>query len=71
VIRAEAAVNLAHAIDELPEDQRVAVRMRHLDGLGIDQIAEKMDKTPAAIAGLIRRGLQSLRERLAGGSTWL
>jgi len=71
VIKAEAALNLAHAIDELPEPQRIAVRMRHLEGLGIDEVAAAMDKTPAAAAGLIRRGLQSLRERLAGDTSWL
>ena len=71
VIKAEAALNLANAIDELPEQQRVAVRRRHLDGLGIDQIAAEMDKTPAAVAGLIRRGLETLRERLAGNTSWL
>ena len=71
VIKAEAALNLAHAIDELPEQQRIAVRMRHLDGRGIDEVAVTMDKTPAAVAGLIRRGLQTLRERLAGDTNWL
>jgi RNA polymerase sigma-70 factor (ECF subfamily) len=71
VIRAEAAVNLAQALDELPDAQRQAVRMRHLEGRGIDEIAEAMDKTPAAVAGLIRRGLQTLRERLGRSTTWL
>jgi RNA polymerase sigma-70 factor (ECF subfamily) len=71
VIKAEAALNLARAIDELPEQQRIAVRMRHLEGTGIDEIAATMGKTPAAVAGLIRRGLQSLRERLAGDTSWL
>jgi RNA polymerase sigma-70 factor, ECF subfamily len=71
VIKAEAARNLTVAIDELPEQQRVAVQMRHLEGRGIEEIAAAMNKTPAAVAGLIRRGLQTLRERLAGDTTWL
>jgi RNA polymerase sigma-70 factor (ECF subfamily) len=72
VIRAEAALNLARAIDELPAAQRTAVRMRHLEGCGIQQIAEAMEKSPTAVAGLIRRGLQALREKLAGGDTsWM
>jgi RNA polymerase sigma-70 factor (ECF subfamily) len=71
VIKAEAAINLAQAIDELPEQQRIAVRMRHLDGLGIDETAAAMNKTPAAVAGLIRRGLQTLRERLTGDTSWI
>ena len=71
VIKAEAALNLAQAIDELPEQQRIAVRMRHLEGRGIEDVAAAMDKTPAAAAGLIRRGLQTLRERIAGGTSWI
>jgi RNA polymerase sigma-70 factor (ECF subfamily) len=71
VIRAEAALNLAEALDQLPDAQRDAVRMRHLEGRGVDDIAEAMDKTPAAVAGLVRRGLQTLREQLAGDTTWI
>jgi RNA polymerase sigma-70 factor (ECF subfamily) len=71
VIKAEAALNLAREIDALPAEQCIAVRMRHLEGRGVDEIAAAMNKTPAAAAGLIRRGLQTLRERLAGGTSWL
>jgi len=71
VIKAEAALNLAHAIDELPDGQRVAVRMRHLEGCSIDEIAEAMQKSPAAVAGLIRRGLDALRQQLTGDTSWL
>jgi RNA polymerase sigma-70 factor (ECF subfamily) len=71
VIKAEAALNLAHAIDDLPEQQRNAVRMRHLEGRSIDEIAAELQKTPAAVAGLIRRGLQELRERVSSDSSWL
>jgi RNA polymerase sigma-70 factor, ECF subfamily len=71
VIKAEAALNLANAIEQLPDDQQTAVRMRHLEGRGIDEIATAMEKSPAAVAGLVRRGLQSLRERLTGDTTWL
>jgi RNA polymerase sigma-70 factor (ECF subfamily) len=71
VIKAEAALNLAHAIDALPDAQRTAVRLRHLEGCSIQEIADAMDKTPTAVAGLIRRGLQSLREKLSGDTSWL
>jgi len=69
VIKAEAALNLANALDQLPEPQQLAVRMRHLEGRGIDEIAAAMNKTPAAVAGLVRRGLQGLRDQL-GSTTW-
>ena len=71
VIRAEAALHLAKALDELPEDQRIAVRMRHLEGSSLEEISKAMDKTPPAAAGLIRRGLQTLREKLGGDTSWI
>jgi RNA polymerase sigma-70 factor (ECF subfamily) len=71
IVRAEAALNLARAIDELPDAQRTAVRMRHLEGRGIQEIADAMDKTPTAVAGLVRRGLEALRQKLAGDTSWL
>jgi RNA polymerase sigma-70 factor (ECF subfamily) len=71
VIRAEAALNLAEAIENLPDAQRVAVRMRHLEGCSIEKIADELQKTPAAIAGLLRRGLQALRDELKGDTTWI
>jgi RNA polymerase sigma-70 factor (ECF subfamily) len=55
---------LAQAVEALPEDQRLAVQMRHLDGASVAAIAEAMDKTPAAVAGLLRRGMQALRDEL-------
>jgi DNA-directed RNA polymerase specialized sigma24 family protein len=39
--------------------------MRHLHGLSLAEIAEAMGKTPPAVAGLIRRGISTLRESLA------
>jgi len=71
VIKAESALNLAQALDTLPEPQRIAVRMRHLEGCGIDEIATALDKTPAAVAGLVRRGLQTMRQQLTGDTSWI
>ena len=53
---------LAKALGELPEDQRLAVEMKHLRGLSVAQIAEQMAKTRPAIIGLLFRGLKRLRE---------
>jgi DNA-directed RNA polymerase specialized sigma24 family protein len=30
----------------------------------LDQVAERLDRSPAAVAGLIKRGLRALREQL-------
>jgi RNA polymerase sigma-70 factor (ECF subfamily) len=64
-MRGEEAALLARALDTLPEDQREAVRLRHLEGCPLAQIAEQLGRSPAAAAGLIKRGLQALRGKLA------
>lgn len=61
LIKAESALNLAIALDKLPADQRTAVTLRHLSGLSLAEMAVAMNKTPAAVAGLLRRGISQLR----------
>jgi RNA polymerase sigma-70 factor (ECF subfamily) len=61
-IRHELWDRLAIAMAQLPEDQRRAVEMRHIEGLSVAEIATKMDRTSASVAGLLRRGLDSLRD---------
>ena len=63
-IRGESAIRLAAALNKLPDDQRLAVQLRHLEGMGLQQISDQMERTPPAVAGLIQRGLRGLRERL-------
>lgn len=60
-IRAEAAIKLARALRQLPEDQREAVRLRHLEGWSLSELAEHFDRSQFAVAGLVKRGLQTLR----------
>lgn len=57
----EAVVSLQQAIDQLPEDQRTAVTLKHLDGFGITQIATKMNRSNTTVAGLLKRGIATLR----------
>jgi RNA polymerase sigma-70 factor (ECF subfamily) len=63
-MRAEDAERLVRALAALPEDQREAVRLRHLEGWPLTAIAEKLDRSLAAAAGLIKRGMQTLRDAL-------
>jgi len=65
-MRGEEAERLTQALAALPEDQREAVRLRHLEGWPLADIARHMDRTPAATAGLIKRGMQALRRQLHG-----
>ena len=61
-MRGEQAVQLAEAIESLPTDQREAIRLRYLEGLTLKELAEQLDRSEAAVAGLLKRGLRKLRD---------
>ena len=64
VERNERAFRIAEALESLPEDQRVAVELHHREGYSVSETAEKMNRTRASVAGLLRRGFGELREQL-------
>ena len=68
VMRGEAAIRLTVAMQRLPRDQHEAVRLRHLEGCSLAQIAERFGRTEVAVAGLLKRGLRGLRKRLVAPS---
>ena len=63
-MRGERAVELARTLERLPPDQREAVRLRHLEGWPLVRIADQMGRSESATVGLIKRGMQKLREYL-------
>jgi RNA polymerase sigma-70 factor, ECF subfamily len=63
-MRGEEALRLARAMEGLPHAQREAVRLRHLEGWPLARIASELGKSVPATAGLIKRGMQSLRHKL-------
>jgi RNA polymerase sigma-70 factor (ECF subfamily) len=65
VMRAERFITLAEALARLPQDQRLVIELHHLQDRTLPEISREMNRTPAAVAGLLRRGLKTLRERLA------
>jgi RNA polymerase sigma-70 factor (ECF subfamily) len=64
VEQGEQLLRLADALMQLPEAQRQAVELRHLQGLSLNAIAEHMGRTAGGVAGLLHRGLLRLRTLL-------
>jgi RNA polymerase sigma-70 factor (ECF subfamily) len=57
----EQLLRLAGALARLPEVQRRAVELRHLQELPIAEISRLMNRTTPSVGGLIQRGLKGLR----------
>src|SRR4029077_16133041 len=66
VIRQEELLRMAESLSALPDAQRRAIEMHHLQGLPLAEIADVLGSSKAAVAGLLHRGLKSLRGRLGG-----
>jgi RNA polymerase sigma-70 factor (ECF subfamily) len=64
VQRHEEAVRLAEALAELPEDNREALVLHYCEGLPLGEVAGRMGRTTASVAGLLKRGLKRLCELL-------
>jgi RNA polymerase sigma-70 factor (ECF subfamily) len=67
-VRSEELLAMADALAGLPDAQREAIVLHHLQGLPLAEVGRQLDKTPAAVAGLLHRGLKRLRELMNTGS---
>jgi RNA polymerase sigma-70 factor (ECF subfamily) len=63
----ERAVQLADALELLPQAQREALVLKHWHGWTMAQIGAKLGRSPEAVAGLLKRALKQLRHQLAPG----
>jgi len=56
----------------LPEPYRLAVALRHIDGLTYGEVAEVLDRPVGTVKAQVHRGLGMLREIVdrAGGRAW-
>jgi RNA polymerase sigma-70 factor, ECF subfamily len=61
VAREEDVIRLAEALARLPEPQREAVFLRHIQDCSLADIAQQLNRSKAAVAGLLHRGLEQLR----------
>ncbi len=71
LIETDRMVALQRALDHLPDRQRQAVVLRHIEGLTNPQIAEVMDIGTEAVESLTARGKRALAAALAGQRTAL
>ncbi len=66
MIEADRAAALQAALNQLPERQRIAVTLRHLDGASNPEIAEVLDISVEAVESLTARGKRALKAILVG-----
>jgi RNA polymerase sigma-70 factor (ECF subfamily) len=61
----EQLARLAQALLRLPDDQRQAVELHHLQGLSLADVGQHLGRSREAVAGLVFRGLKNLRTLLS------
>jgi RNA polymerase sigma-70 factor (ECF subfamily) len=66
LVREEDALLLAKMLAELSEAQAEAIVLKHCEGTRVAEIGRHMNKTPAAVGGLLRHGMKRLRELMPG-----
>jgi RNA polymerase sigma-70 factor (ECF subfamily) len=62
--RNEELQRLAAALEQLPEAQRQAVELHYLRGWKLEEVAVHLGRGKSAVAGLLHRGLDKLRQYL-------
>jgi RNA polymerase sigma-70 factor (ECF subfamily) len=61
-VRNETLLHMVTALAHLPEAQREAVTLHYLQCLSLTEVAQRIGCSPAAVAGLLQRGLKSMRK---------
>lgn len=63
-MRIERSSQIHDALNKLPDDQRTAIVLRHMYEFSIEEICPLIGRTAPGVAGLLRRGLTTLRKHL-------
>jgi RNA polymerase sigma-70 factor (ECF subfamily) len=61
-VRSEDLLRLADALTALPELQREAIVLHHLQGWSLTDTAHELGRSDTATAGLLQRGLKKMRK---------
>jgi RNA polymerase sigma-70 factor (ECF subfamily) len=64
----ELSIRLAGELEALPEAQREALVLHYWQGMTLPAIAQHWGRSPAAVAGLMQRGLKTLRQKMNKGA---
>ena len=62
----ERILRVVEAVERLPDSQSEAIRLHYLEGMKLAEVAERLDKSTGAVAGLLHRGMKTLRSQLEG-----
>jgi len=62
VANREALLLLANALEQLPDDYRQVIMLRHLEGLPFADVAQRMDRTVASVQNLWVRALKRMKQ---------
>ncbi len=62
----EQILQVAKAVERLPDSQSEAIRLHYLEGMKLSQVADQLGKSSGAVAGLLHRGMKTLRSQLEG-----
>lgn len=62
----QAVARLSALVDALPQDERLAARLRHVEGLSPREIARLLDVSAFSVYGLLRSAKKKLRTALTG-----
>lgn len=64
VRRQEALAALLASVSDLSETHRQVIRMRFLEGRSVNDVAQHLDKSEAAVVALTQRALEALRKAM-------
>lgn len=68
--RDEGVQALTVAIAGLPDDYRVAVQLRHLEGRSVEEVAKELGRTPDAVRGILQRAKEKLQQAIGRASLY-